>query len=85
MGHMMTVLAYLGPETMLPMTSIVAGVVGFLMMFGRNALRLCSAAFRRLTSNSKTGLQAGAPVRKIGTAPVGRVGTRETVREPAQD
>ena len=85
MGHMMTVLAYLGPETMLPMTSIVAGVVGFLMMFGRNTLRLCSAAFRRLTSKPEPGHRSGAPVRKIGTGPVGRVGARETVREQAQD
>ena len=85
MLHMMTVLAYLGPETMLPMTSIVAGIVGFVMMFGRNTLRLCSAAFRRLTSKSKPGPQPGAPVRKIGNGPVARVGSRETVREQTQD
>ena len=28
--------AYLGPETMMPVASIVAAVVGVVMMFGRN-------------------------------------------------
>jgi hypothetical protein len=28
-------LAYLGPETMLPLTSIVAGVAGVVLMFGK--------------------------------------------------
>lgn len=36
----MNVLAYLGPETMLPMTSILAGALGFIMMFGRKAVEL---------------------------------------------
>jgi len=43
----MIVLAYLGPETMLPMTSAIAGIVGFLLMFGRKALELVSRVFRR--------------------------------------
>lgn len=34
------VLAYFGPETVLPMTSIIAAVAGLIMMFGRNTLRL---------------------------------------------
>lgn len=33
------IFAYFGPETVLPMTSIVATVVGLFMMFGRNTLR----------------------------------------------
>jgi hypothetical protein len=36
----MLVFSYFGPETMLPMTSLIAAVVGFVMMFGRNAFRL---------------------------------------------
>ncbi len=28
--------AYMGPETMLPVASIIAAAVGVLMMFGRN-------------------------------------------------
>src|SRR5271166_727562 len=30
--------AYVGPETMLPLASILAGVVGVLLMFGRNVM-----------------------------------------------
>ena len=40
-------LAYLGPETMLPMTSVLAGVVGFLMMFGRKLVEVVTSVFRR--------------------------------------
>lgn len=32
-------LAYFGPETVLPMTSVIATVVGLFMMFGRSTLR----------------------------------------------
>ena len=34
------IFAYFGPETVLPMTSIVATVVGLVMMFGKNTFRL---------------------------------------------
>jgi hypothetical protein len=34
--------AYFGPETLLPMTSVVATVVGIVLMFGRNAFRLAA-------------------------------------------
>jgi hypothetical protein len=30
--------AYVGPETMFPLASILAGAVGVLLMFGRNVL-----------------------------------------------
>ncbi len=43
----MTILGYLGPETMLPMTSVIAGIVGFVMMFGRKAFGLALRPFRR--------------------------------------
>jgi hypothetical protein len=33
------ILAYFGPETFLPLTSIVAAVIGVAMMFGRNSVR----------------------------------------------
>ncbi len=32
--------AYVGPETMLPLASILAGAVGVLLMFGRNVMML---------------------------------------------
>ena len=40
-------LAYIGPETMLPLTSVLAGVMGVAMMFGRNVLRGIGRIFRR--------------------------------------
>ena len=40
--------AYFGPETVLPLTSMAAAAVGFLMMFGQQALRLTRLAFRRV-------------------------------------
>jgi hypothetical protein len=30
--------AYVGPETMLPLASVLAGAVGLLLMFGRNVM-----------------------------------------------
>jgi hypothetical protein len=68
MDHLPTVFAYLGPETMLPMTSVVAGVVGFLMMFGRNAWRFASAGVLRFASPSRPGPIAGRRNRQIESA-----------------
>ena len=76
MGHFTTVLAYLGPETMLPMTSIIAGAAGVLMMFGRNSLRWCSAMFRGLASERRGNPMPANLSRKIGNGPVGRVRAR---------
>ena len=36
--------AYFGPETMLPLTSVVATVVGVFLMLGRNTFRLMRRA-----------------------------------------
>jgi hypothetical protein len=38
--------AYFGPETMMPLTSIAATVVGLFLMFGRNSLRMVLRMFR---------------------------------------
>ena len=38
--------AYLGPETVLPLTSVVAAVTGVVMMFGRNSVRFVIRMFR---------------------------------------
>ena len=32
--------AYIGPETMLPLASILTGVVGVALMFGRNLMMM---------------------------------------------
>ena len=40
--------AYIGPETMMPVASIVAAVAGVFMMFGRNLLTFGRNVFRRI-------------------------------------
>ena len=40
------VLAYFGPETVLPVTSIIATVIGVFMMMGRSSLRWMFAGVR---------------------------------------
>lgn len=38
---MTPLLAYFGPETVLPATSIIATVVGVVLMMGKNSIRWC--------------------------------------------
>jgi hypothetical protein len=40
--------AYFGPETMMPVASIVAATVGVAMMFGRNLLMFGRGLVRRV-------------------------------------
>jgi len=46
-------LAYIGPETMLPMASIVAAAVGVVMMFGRNVVMFGRGLVRWFRPQSK--------------------------------
>ena len=39
--------AYLGPETMMPVASIIAAVAGVFMMFGRNVVQIGRNVVRR--------------------------------------
>jgi hypothetical protein len=41
-------LAYFGPETMMPVASIIAAAVGVAMMFGRNLVMLGRGLVRRV-------------------------------------
>jgi hypothetical protein len=43
-------LAYLGPETFIPALSVIAGVVGLLLAFGKNVWAVVAKAFRRLVT-----------------------------------
>lgn len=54
--------AYLGPETMLPVTSAVAGVAGLLLMFGRNALRIAGGWLRLVGNRPRSRPSKGRPV-----------------------
>jgi hypothetical protein len=84
MNHLPMVFAYLGPETMLPMTSIVAGVVGFVMMFGRNTWYWLSKTARRLISRSTSAPKPAPRLRRIGTGPVGRIDRAGTISDRVQ-
>lgn len=46
MDRMIGLVAYLGPETMLPMTSVIAGIVGVVLMLGRQTLSLLMGLLR---------------------------------------
>jgi hypothetical protein len=52
--------AYFGPESMLPLTSVVATVVGIFLMFGRNTFRL----IRRMLLATFSGKERPSPVPK---------------------
>ena len=41
------IFAYFGPETVLPLTSVVAAAAGVFMMFGRNSIRFVARCVRR--------------------------------------
>jgi hypothetical protein len=45
--------AYIGPETMMPVASIIAAVAGVAMMFGRNILMFGRGIVRRVWPRSK--------------------------------
>jgi hypothetical protein len=42
------VFAYFGPETMMPVASIIAAVAGVAMMFGRNLVHFFRSLYRRV-------------------------------------
>jgi hypothetical protein len=42
------VFAYFGPETILPATSTLAAIFGFILMFGRHACHLAGQLARRI-------------------------------------
>jgi hypothetical protein len=50
------ILAYFSPETMLPLSSLIATIVGFALLIKRSSIRFvvhcCRAAFRRRPAES---------------------------------
>jgi hypothetical protein len=46
-------LAYFGPETMMPVASIVAAAVGVVMMFGRNVFMIGRSVAQRVWPGPK--------------------------------
>jgi len=55
MKDTIVILAYLGPETMLPLASFLAAITGFILMFWRYVFqlirRMFAAIFRRKQKN----------------------------------
>ena len=45
--------AYIGPETMMPVASVIAATVGVVMMFGRNIMMVGRSLVRRGWPQSK--------------------------------
>ena len=73
MGLSIAILAYLGPETMLPMTSVAAGVAGVLMMLGRNSHRWVLRTLRAFVPGPATRPEASRRPRRIGNGPAGGI------------
>jgi hypothetical protein len=59
MSGLALVLGYFGPETVLPVTSMVATIVGLFMIMGRHTLRLILRAGWLLVSGPRRILKAG--------------------------
>jgi hypothetical protein len=85
MGLSIAILAYLGPETMLPMTSVVAGVAGVLMMFGRSSHRWVMRSLRAIAPGPMARPKTSRSPRRIGSGPVGGIVRGGTSRAMARD
>jgi len=61
------VLAYLGPETMLPVASVLAAAVGFLLICWRFVLRILTAPFRALYGKKELPTSPTSPSAPVET------------------
>lgn len=57
----MPMFAYFGPETLMPLTSIFAAVIGVFLMFGKNTFRLIAGLFGNLGRIFRKGSKVPAP------------------------
>jgi hypothetical protein len=57
LGHQSIVLLYLGPETIMPLASILGAIIGFLLIFWRLILRFFKKIFK---SGSRQGPEPSA-------------------------
>jgi len=60
------ILAYFGPETVLPVTSILATVAAVVLMFGKSLFRLVAYWGRRATFRGRHGQTPSGPHFGIG-------------------
>lgn len=65
--------AYFGPETVLPLASVIATVFGVVMMFGRLSLKFALAPFQWVWNKARGGSKAstlrGPTAWRKGAAP----------------
>jgi hypothetical protein len=61
MGAPNVVLAYLSPDTVLPLMSIVAKIVGEAMLFTRGSIRFLGRCFRGALRRARRVVRARAP------------------------
>ncbi|MGD0043772.1 MAG: hypothetical protein ABSE84_25770 [Isosphaeraceae bacterium] len=61
MHYIHMVFAYFGPETVLPVTSILATVAAVVLMFGKSLFRLVAYWVRRATFRGRHGQAATGP------------------------
>ena len=61
MHHIHMVFAYFGPETVMPVTSILATIAAVVLMFGKSMLRLVAGWVRRATFRGRHGQAATGP------------------------
>jgi hypothetical protein len=61
MGELPVIFAYVGPETILPVTSVLAAIAGLFLAMGRSARGVFALAFRpfRKTDPAETIGQCG--------------------------
>jgi len=78
-------LAYLGPETMLPMTSVLAAVAGVLMMLGRNSWLWLAGVARRLAPWPVARPKPVVRIRRIGTGPMIRTAAETMTGQRVED
>ncbi len=61
MHQLHLILAYFGPETVLPVTSILATVAAVVLMFGKSMLRLVAGWVRRASLRGRHGQTPSGP------------------------
>jgi hypothetical protein len=62
------ILAYVGPETFLPMTSIVAGAAGIFLVLGRGSLRYLMGVLRAVRRPRRALHGAASRHESVGSA-----------------
>ena len=61
MDSLNLVLAYFGPETVMPLTSIIATIAALVVVFGKNLFLLVAYCIRRVTFRERHGRATTKP------------------------